>query len=246
MSKLVLLDARHFVSGADLSWSGNKLEVEEEFEVKKKTNWRSGGAEENVAGLAKVMIKAEGQWEAGSAGLPDDSFWANRRVLEPHSFAPFDDSDTAAGNLMYLTRALRSKSTFFGEVGEVAPWSLDAVGSWPLVRGLSAHPSGTPRTGNGNGTSLQLGAVPQGRSLYANLHVLSVAGTTPSLTVNVQSDNGTGFGSPAAVGSFAARNTVGGQSLRFEGPFTDDWFRVTWTITGTTPSFLFLVSLGVE
>lgn len=246
MSKLVLLDVRHFVSGADLSGSGNKLEVSEESEAKATTNWRSRGATELLSGISKVMINAEGQWEAGASGLVDDSFWANRRILEPHTFAPFDDSDTAAGNLMYLARALRTKASWWGDLGEVGGFSMDAVGSWPLVRGLSAHPSGTARSGNGNGTSLQLGAVPQGRHLYANLHVLSASGTTPNLTVNVQSDNGTGFGSPTALGSFAARSTPGGQSLRFAGPITDDWFRVTWTITGTTPSFLFLASLGIE
>lgn len=247
MSKIVLLDARLMVSGADLSGSGNKIELSEEAETKVVTNWRSGGAREVIAGIRSTQLDAEGQWEAGSDGLVDDSFWANRRVQEPWSAAPDGGSDLAAGSLMYLTRGLRTKAQYFSEVGDVAPWSMNGVGSWPLVRGVSAHPSGVPRTANGTGTSLNLGAVPANGFLYANLHVLSIAGTsTPSITVTVQSDNDTGFPSPAAVGVFAARTTVGGQAIRIPGPTTDSWWRVSWAVTGTTPSFLFLVSMGIE
>jgi hypothetical protein len=247
MTKLVLLNSRVFVSGADLSGSGNKIEVSEEAEAKSVVNWRSGGAEEYIAGLTKVGISAEGQWEAGAAGNVDDSFWANRRVLEPWSIGPTDASDTGVGNLMYLTNALRTKMTHGGNLGDVASWNADAVGTWPLVRGVSAHQSGTPRTATGVGTALQLGAVAADQHLYANLHVLSISGTaTPTITMTVHSDNAVGFPSTTLRGSFAARTTVGGEPIRIAGPITDDWWRLSWTISGTSPSFLFLVSMGIE
>lgn len=248
MTKMVLLNSRLFVSGADLSGQGNKIEINEEAQAKMVTNWRSGGAEEVLAGLVQTDFKAGGQWEAGSAGLIDDSWWAHRRVLEPWSAGPTEASDTAVGNVMYLCgRVLRTKATFLGEVGEVAPWDMDAKSAWPLVKGQSMHPSGTARSATGTGTAVQLGAVPSGKNLYANLHVLSIAGTsTPSITVAIESDNGSGFPSAAAVGSFAAATTVDGWSLKVPGPITDDWFRVKWAITGGSPSFLFLVSMGIE
>lgn len=247
MSKLVFLDTRVFCGGVDLSGVSNKLEVGEEWEAKKTTNFRSGGADELIAGLGEVNISGEGQWEAGSSGNVDDGMWAQRRTLEPWSMAPSGESDLAPGNLMYLTRAVRTKAHLWGQVGEVAGWAADAKGGWPLVRGQSAHASGVPRTATGNGTSLQLGAVAAGKHMYANLHVLSIAGTsTPTITVKVQSDNATGFPSPTDQGSFAARTTVGGEAIRIPGSITDDWWRVSWTITGGSPSFLFLVSLGIE
>jgi hypothetical protein len=244
---LVLLDARLFVSGADLSGSGNKIEITEEIEAKKTTNWRSGGAVELLGGLSSTELTGEGQWEAGTAGLVDDAMWANRRVLEPWTAAATGDSDLAPGNLMILTKALRTKSTIWGDVGEVGGWTANAKGTWPLVRGQSAHASGVPRTATGAGTSLQLGAVAADQHLYANAHVLSVAGTvTPTITLNVQSDNATGFPSATTRGSFAAKTAIGGESIRIAGPITDDWWRVSWTISGTNPSFLFLVALGIE
>lgn len=253
MTEFVMLDSRVFVSGADLSGYSSKIEIGEEAEAKKTTNFRSGGAEELLAGISKLEINGEGQWDvgtgvAGAVQLPDDSFWNNRRVLEPWTVGPNLSSDTNYGATMYLTKALRTKAVLFGEIGEVAKWEANAQGTWPLVRGVSAHPSGTPRTASGNGTATQVGAVPDAQTyLYANLHVLSIAGTsTPTLTVQVESDNAVGFPSTTVRGAFAAATTVSGQAIRIAGPFTDDWWRVTWTITGTNPSFLFLVSMGIE
>jgi hypothetical protein len=40
---LILLDARVFVAGADLSGYSNEVALDEEAEVKKITTWRSGG-----------------------------------------------------------------------------------------------------------------------------------------------------------------------------------------------------------
>lgn len=247
MSKLVLLDTRVFVGGADFSGSGNKIELQEEFEVKPVTNWRSGGAVENLAGLSKVEISAEGQWEAGDPGKVDDEMWAGRRLHEPWSMAPTGASDLAPGSLMWLAKALRSKSQIWGSVGDVAGWSAEAKGTWPLVRGLVAHASGTPRTATGHGAAFEVGAVAADQHFYANLHVLSISGTaTPSITVTMESDSDSNYNTPTDRLAFAAATAVGGQSLRVAGPITDTWWQAKWTITGTTPSFLFLIAMGVE
>jgi len=248
VGKQVLLDTRIFVSGADLSGWTNKVEIGEEWETKKKTNFRSGGAEEVHAGLGSVDIMAAGQWEAGDLSMPDDSFWANRRVIEPWSVGPTNASDTAPGNLMYLTSALRTSMNLLDAVGETAPWSAKATGAKPLVRGQSMHQSGTARTATGNGTAVDFTAGPTtGQKVYANLHVLSISGSaTPSLTVAVQSDDNSGMTSPTTRGTFAAKTALGGEAMEIASPGTERYWRVTWTITGTTPSFLFLVSLGIE
>lgn len=248
MSKMVMLDTRVFCSGADLSGWSNKVEASEQWEAKKKTNFRSGGAEELLAGLGEVDISASGQWEAGDMTMPDDTFWANRRVIEPWSFGPTNASDTAAGNLMYLTSALRTSARIFDSVGEVAPWDAKAKGSKPLVRGQSMHQSGTARTATGTGVAVDFAAGPTtGQKVYANLHVLSVTGTsTPTITVAVQSDDNSGMTSPTTRGTFAAKTAIGGEPLQIDSPGNERYWRVSWTITGTTPSFLFLVTLGIE
>lgn len=247
---IVLLDARTFVAGADLSGYGNKIEIKEDAEVKAVTTWRSGGAREVKAGIFGTDISGEGNWEAGDRGKPDDALFASKRTLDPWSVGPRSDSDLAAGGLMYLLgRGLRTSFKVWGDVGEVSSWNGEARSSWPLVRGVCGHPSGVPRTVTGNGTSLNLGAVSAAKKLYANLHVLSIAGTAaPSLTVKLQADDNTNFTSAVDVsgGAFAAATAISGQSLRVAGPITDTFFRIVYTITGTNPSFLFLVSVGIE
>jgi hypothetical protein len=151
------------------------------------------------------------------------------------------------GDLAYVVSALRSSYTVFDAVGEVAPWSSNAKSSWPLVRGQFAHPPGTARTSSGTGTGLNLGAVATGKRMYAALHVLSVSGTTPSLTARVESSVDNTFASPTTRLTFTAAATVGGQVLRTDGTaITDTWWRIAWTISGTTPSFLFVGSLGIR
>ncbi|SCL43268.1 hypothetical protein GA0074692_6797 [Micromonospora pallida] len=76
--------------------------------------------------------------------------------------------------------------------------------------------------------------------------MLSIAGTaTPSVTVTIQSDDAAGMATPTDRLTFTAATVAGGQTLRLAGPITDTYYRATWTVSGTTPSFLFVVALGL-
>lgn len=243
MSKQVLLDCRLFAVGADLSGHSNKIEISAEVEDKPTTNYRSQGWTELLGGLASTEITGEGQWEAGDPGLVDDASWSQLGGRGPWTVCP---NDSTVGALAYLTRAMRSSYKQGEAVGEVAPWTGDAKGAWPLVRGQIAHPPGTPRTATGTGTGLELGAVAAGQRVYAALHLLSVAGTTPSITVRLESDDSDAWASPTTRLTFDAADVAGGQILRTTGDaVTDTWWRLAWDVTGTTPSFLFAASVGI-
>lgn len=246
MPKTILTNVRLFAVGADLTGNSNKVELSTEVEAKDSTNYGSQGWKENLGGLASAEIAGEGQWEAGDPSKVDDASWAQLGGVGPWSISA--NNGAAVGDLAYFTSALRSEYKLFESVGEVAPWTGTAKSSWPLVRGQFAHPPGTARTASGFGTSINLGAVPAGKRLYAALHVLSVAGTgTPTITAVVQSDNDPGFPSATTRLTFAGATAVGGQILRTDGTaITDDWWQIAWTITGTTPSFLFAATLGIQ
>lgn len=242
-NKLVLTNARIFTGGADLTASSNKISIEPEFAAEDVTTFASNGWTETMAGLASSAIGAEGLWEAGDLSKVDDSRWASLGGLSAWSITP---AGAAVGTLAYFTKALDGEYSLGGEVGKVVPWSAKASGSWPVVRGQIAHDPGTARTATGTGTGAQLGAVAAGKQLYAALHVLSIAGTaTPSITVAIESDTTNGFAAPTTRLSFAAATALGGQILRVPGPITDTWWRPKWTISGTTPSFLFVVAFGI-
>ncbi len=244
MGKFVLLDARLFAPGADLSGASNKIELTSEIEDKDVTNYRSQGWKEVLGGLGSAEISGEGQWEAGDPSRVDDASWSTLGGVGPYTVCP---NDSVVGALAYLVSGLRTDYKVGDAVGEVAPWAGTVKSSWPLVRGQIAHPPGTARTATGTGTALNLGAVPAGKRLYAALHVLSAAGTTPSITARIESDDSAGFGTPITRAAFTAATAPGGQIARTDGlAITDTHYRVAWTISGTTPSFMFAVSLGIR
>jgi len=244
MSKIVLTGVRLFAGGADLTSASNTVELSSEVEVKDVTNYGSAGWKEVLGGLASTEIKASGQWEAGDTSLVDDAAWAGLGVVDAWTIGPVG---AAVGDLAYLAKSLQANYSLGGAVGDVAPWKADASGSWPLVRGSVAHPPGTARTATGAGTGVNLGAVAAGQRLYATMHVLSVSGTTPSITAIVESDDNSGFTSATTRLTFAAATARGAQIDRSSGSaITDSWWRVSWTVAGTTPSFLFAAAFGIK
>jgi hypothetical protein len=241
---MILLDCRLFAVGADLSGNSNKIELSAEFEDKDRTNYRSGGWKEVVGGLGSAEISGEGQWEAGDPSRVDDASWAALGGLGPYTACP---TDSVVGALAYFTRGMRANFAFGDAVGEIAPWTGTVKSSWPLVRGQIAHPPGLARTADGTGQVLALGPVAARKRLYAAVHVLSAAGTTPSITCRVESDDSAGMVSPTTRLTFDPAGAEGGQVARTDGAaITDTHYRLAWTITGTTPSFMFAAALGIQ
>ena len=241
----ILTNVRCFSVGVDLTGVSNKIEISAEVESKDRTNYASEGWGEVIGGLASAQISSEGQWEAGDPSKVDDASWSQLGGVGPWSISA--NNAATVGSLAYLINALRSEYKLGDAVGEVAPWTGTAKSAWPVARGQFAHPPGTARTATGTGTGLQLGAVAAGKRLYATLHVLSAAGTTPSITARVESSVDNTFASPTTQLTFAAATAVGGQILRTDGTaITDTWWRMAWTISGTTPSFMFVDALGIQ
>lgn len=247
MSKFVLTNCRVFFGAADLSGDTNEATLSGSREVKDTTNYLSNGWKEEIAGLGSAKIDITGYTEAAATpttvALPDDTGFANFGTLGGVTLAPVGALDGAPA---YLTNVLESEfDPLLGKVGDVAGFKLQTVSSWPLVKGVIAIPPGAALITTGTGTINNLGAVAIGKQLYADLHVFSVAGTTPSITVAIQSAAAVGFASPTTRLTFGAATGIGSSILRVPGPITDAFWRATWTITGTTPSFLAVVAMGI-
>lgn len=248
MAKFVLAGVRFFSGGADLTGVSNKLEMTTDVEDKDVTCWPTDDSgviwKEVLGGLKSSSIAGEGKWEAGDLGMVDDVSWTDLGGVGAVTICP---DKAVVGNTAYVMKALRGSYQLGGSVGDAAPWTANLSGSGPIARGVVGHGPATPRTATGNGTAFQLlGGVPAGKSLRVNLHVLSVAGTaTPTLTAEVKSSVDNTFGAPTQRVLFAPATVRGSQSLTTAGPITDTWFKVNWTISGTTPSFVFVCSVGI-
>lgn len=243
MAKLILLNSRIFSGGADLTGVANKVDLTTDREEKTVLNFSSEGWQEVIAGIASLSANSGGQWEALDSSKVDDSSWTSLGGLGALTLCP----DTAnTGDLAYLSYVMAGSYSLGGSVGDVAPWASKWSGTWPLARGAILNPPGTVRTATANLTAVNVGAVATGKSLYAALHVLSVSGTaTPTLTVKIQSDDASGFATPTDRITFTSATARSGEVKRLAGPITDTYYRAAITITGTTPSFLFVVSVGI-
>jgi len=249
MATQVLTDVRAYVGGLDATGQTNQLAMEATAVALDATTFGSGGWMARAGGLKDAKVTLSGFAISGSIpGLAqaDDEFWADLigGVSVPAIFVP---TSGAVGSLAYLGRWLDVNYKRFGKVGELDPFELTANGDCVISRGTVMHPQGTARTTTGNGTALQLGAISATQKLYAVLNVLSITGTTPSLTVAVQSNVDNTFGAPTTRGTFTAvTTTVGAPAMIVvSGPVTDTWWRVTWTIAGTSPSYLFAAAAGI-
>jgi hypothetical protein len=198
---------------------------------------------EELPGIKSSSITGAGQWEAGDASMVDDHSWAGLGSVGPLTLAPATAAD---GALAYMTAYARQAYSLGGSVGDVVPWSGTWNGNWPVARGLVlATP--TPRTATGTGTIFQLPAVAAGQYLVGTLHLMSLSGTGgPSVTGTIQSAATVGFASPTNRIAFNAQSAIGGQVFRLAGPITDTYYRLSFTIAGTTPSLLFMSAAGVS
>lgn len=115
-----------------------------------------------------------------------------------------------------------------------------------LVHGvLLAHEVAVDSAGESE--PIQLGPVAEGKRLFVGLHVLNVNDPLDELEVVIESDATDDFdGDQSEIGAFEPINAIGSQLLILDGPFTDEWFRVTFpTVSGDTPEFRFLVVIGI-
>jgi hypothetical protein len=249
MGKFVLKGSRLFAGGVDLTAVNNKIELKTEVDERETTAFNPSSTSEVwsevLGGIASASCSAEGQWEAADATKVDDASWSALGGVGPLTVCPAGGA-VAAGDLAYLTKMLTGSYQLGGSVGDVAPWTLELAGSYPLVRGSALHPPGTARTATGTGTAVQIGALSATQALYVTLHVLSVSGSSsPTITVKIQSDDNSGFSSATDRTTFTAATAVGGQTAKISGAVTDDYWRAQWTVTGTSPSFLLMVAAGI-
>jgi len=196
-----------------------------------------------VGGLKSATVDLEFMQDM-AAGSVDETLWANFGTAGVVRSLATASADGSVGYTMQGVSL--SYSPLQGSVGELAMGSITGyASSSPLVRGRVLHPSNVSRTSSSAGTGRQIGAVTAGKKMYAALHVISASGTSPTLDVKVQSDDNAGFTSATDRITFAQASDVGAEWGSVDGAITDDYWRVSYTVGGTDPSFAFAVVAGI-
>lgn len=237
-------DMSILVDGLELAAHGKNVMLSTTVVPLDTTNFASDAWTEVIGGLKSGTVDMTLMQDVATGSVDDTLFDLLGTASTPHSICTLSDD----GSLAYLFRGIPlSYTPTEGTVGDLAMATLKGQSSTGgIVRGTLIHPGSASRTSSSTGTGRQLGAVAAGKSLYASLHVLSVAGTaSPTLTVKVQSDDNAGFTSATDRITFTAATAVGSEWSSVAGSITDDYWRVSYTISGTNPVFSFAVTAGI-
>lgn len=242
---MIVRDRKLWVGGYDLSGDLRGFSFDASVEMQDDTVL-GDSTRSNDPGLNDFTLQHEGIWRAGT-GAPDATLNAQKGLANVlASLTPVDDSE---GAIAYFMRTTQGLYTPGGTVGEILRFSvsLSASGGIGAIRGSLMVNANLASTADG--TARQLGAVSASQSLYAGLHVLSVTGSSPTLDVIVESDSQEDFAaSPTTRITFTQADAIGSEwATPVGGAITDDWWRIGWTIGGTSsPAFDAVVVVGIQ
>lgn len=234
-------DALIAVGKHNLSGVSNEISLSAGIEALDSTCF-GDTARRRLASITDAKISGAGIYDATLLDLP--MFTAIGETDDNASVITLAPSKADA-QVAYISKSCAYQWQPGASHGELLQGSFALSAKDILVRGQLGEIGTTARTASGNGSALSLGAVSASQSLYATLHVVTVSGTTPTLDVIIQSDDGSGFASPTSRITFAQMTAAGSKWGSAAGAITDTFFRVNYTIGGTGPSFTFIVGIGI-
>jgi hypothetical protein len=231
-----------WVDLADMSNDSNEVNINATAAQLDSTNFATSGWQTSIGGLRSATLDLKGFFDAGTADLPDNLLFGEIGTSGvPVTVAP---QGATVGNIAYFATFMQPTYKPGGKVGDILSFDTSKVSDAPLVRGQVANV--TAKTATGTTTGLNLGAPTANQRVWAALHVITVTGTTPSMTVTLQGDTGSGFPAPSTIATSSAFTSASSQLIKGAvGVTADTWYRLSLTITGTTPSFLLYAAIGV-
>jgi len=241
MSKFVFNNGNVFSGGYDLSSNVTSVSLDITSDELDATTINSNGFKEKLGGLKDSALQLDGFYEAG-ANKPDALLGASIGNELIVSVVP----EAGVGNIAYFMKSRLFSYNIFGSVGEITPFSVSKSNSSDkVVRGTIQLDGDVTTTGASTGSNL--GAVSTGEKVYAAVHCTAVSGTsTPTISFILQSDDNASFTSPTDVATFTDITAIDAQYVSDDSTTSDTYWRLSYTITGTTPSFTVHASIGIE
>lgn len=254
MSILAVLDAKIYVGGYDLSGYSNEINLSITPDLLDGTTFGTG-TKKNVPGLLSVKGVVKGFMD--HADFPGPGVDAGTS-LNSLTFAKIGETSSvfstapvgnAEGETAYgMPSVSGSVPPLSGAVGALMPWELDINNTGiKMFRAQVAALGVKTATGQTTAAIQIVGGVPNAqRKLFANLHVVTADGTTPTLDVVVESDDNSGFTTPTTRLTFTqVTDAVAAEHKSVAGPIADEYYRMKWTISGAGAEYTVFGILGI-
>lgn len=243
MAALILTDTRIVVGSFDVSTFTGSFNHQQNVAMVGGNVLGAGGFDRKYPGLKSFDTQIDGFGDYDATGISSQFTPTTLGSQQLVSIAPTGGA-TAGDVALFGRQLIGNINTPGGNVGDMAAFGMSCTSDTAWANGMVLAPSAT-RTTTGNGAITAMTGPTASQRLYVGLHVTAASGTTPSLTVSIQSAALVGFGSPTTRATFTAAATTGWQFISVTGAITDGFWRAVFTITGTTPSFTSTVLLGV-
>ena len=235
MSTSVLSNALLLFDGRDLTGQSNAVGIDYGAESKDDTTL-ADDTRSNLGGLKSVGISAEGFF---GADMDSDLFTA---VGVAGSLISVAEGLTIGDRAYNLPAVLGEYQPLGGQVGDVLGYSLNASARGDLKQGeVLFHSSSEIASGAGAASNVGAAAT----QVTAILHVFGVS-AADTLDVVVESDVDNTFSTPATQITFAQAAAQSAERIVSVGAVVDTWWRISYTIGGTSPDFAFAVILILE
>lgn len=192
-----------------------------------------------VGALKSAGVQVSGLWDT-TAVVPDD---AEFNAILGTSCPVTVSNTTTVGAVAYIFLGLGGDYQPGATVGDLFAFTAGTQGTSIVARGLLME--NTTRIVTANGTGQQLGALSASQSMYCNLHVPTVSGSSPTLDVTVQSAAASNFSGATTRATFSQLGAAGSAQKIIAGAVTDTWWRFVLTIGGSSPSFAIAGSMGI-
>lgn len=242
MTTYALTDCKLYTDQYDLTGDTNAMDLKADTVELDSTTFASAGWKEVLPGLEMVEFKHSGFISVGEGSVDEV---LNTGLGVNTTIVSVGHTTGAVGEPAYMMKKMRTSVERGAQVGELYGFQAVGKGSTRLVRGYFLYPK-TATTETDTGTAVEVGAASASQKVYAALHVFAASGTDETLDVVVQSDDGSGFASPTSRITFAQATGVTSEWKELSGAVTDTFWRVSYTIAGTDPSFTFAVTLGIR
>lgn len=239
MAKSVLTNCLIALGGYNLRCNTNQVAIAYDADAPECTTFCNDTHTYAEGGLKTAAISCGGFFEApqpdlqlytriGATGVP---------ITVCKSITPAD--------VAYFQNAMAVQYNPNAQIGQLLGFSLATAAQDKLYRGTLMEYR-TAISGNGTGTGRQLGAVTADQDIVCCLHVTKAGGSTPSLTVIVESDDNAGFTTATTRLTMAAATDLTAEIKLAAGAITDDYWRLRWTTSGSALDFDFIGSLAIQ
>lgn len=211
------------------------------------TTMCSGGWSTVKGGLKTWTAEIEGfndLDESGGSSI-DSRNWSQLGSNDPWGMTHTTAAD--AGVCYFGNGLLSSVYPQGPEVGAAGKLSAKWAGSSAFVRGQVAVNGA--KTTTGTGTILDFGTTPTtSMKVYAAVWVTAISGTSsPTITVKVQSDDNSGMSSATDRITFSAVTAIGAQwATPISFPSGERYWRMSWTVSGSSPSLTTVGMIGIQ